>query len=135
MSMYLNVFIVTFVAWISFSSAQFTTQEPVDVESNHHDLGPCNEENFGQRKLIKDSDGNETALICSHDNGVYSWKLENAMETEIDDTHDVMEDIILKREAATEFYQRQRDRRSLKALHHECYSECCTWEEVREYFK
>jgi hypothetical protein len=59
---------------------QFTIQEPVDVQSNH-DLGPCDEENYGQRELIKESDGNETALICSHDNGVYSWK-KDAMETE-----------------------------------------------------
>ena len=40
-----------------------------------------------------------------------------------------MEDVMLKREEATEFFQR--DRRS---LHHECYVECCTWEEVREYY-
>ena len=59
---------------------QFTTQEPVDVQSNH-DLGPCDEENYGRRELNKGSDGNETALICSKDNGVYSWK-EDAMETE-----------------------------------------------------
>ena len=41
-----------------------------------------------------------------------------------------MEDVMLKREAATEFLQR--DRRS---LYHECYIECCTWEEVREYYE
>ncbi|CAB3999071.1 Hypothetical predicted protein [Paramuricea clavata] len=125
--MYLNTAYIrlTFVAWIS--SAPFTTQEPVDVQSNH-DLGPCDEENYGRRELIKDSDGNETFLICSHDNSVHSWK-EDAMETEIDDTDHVMEDIMLKREAATEFLQS--DGRS---LYHECYVECCTWEEVREYY-
>jgi hypothetical protein len=40
-----------------------------------------------------------------------------------------MEDVMLKREAATEFFQR--DRRNLR---HECYTECCEWEEVRENF-
>ncbi|CAB3999073.1 ---NA--- [Paramuricea clavata] len=125
--MYLNVvYIITFAAWISSGSASFTTQEPVYVQSNH-DLGPCDEENYGRRELIKDSDGNETLLICSHDNGVYSWK-EDAMETEIDDTDHVMEDVMLKREAATEFFQR--DRRG--SLDHECYIECCSWEEVCE---
>jgi hypothetical protein len=44
---------------------------------------------------------------------------------------DVMEDVMLKREAATEFLQ-PRDRRS---LYEECYKECCSWEEVREHYE
>ena len=41
-----------------------------------------------------------------------------------------MDDIMLKREAATEFFERDR-----RGLYHECYRECCSWEEVREYYK
>ena len=53
----------------------------------------------------------------------------------VDDTNDgvmenVMNDVMLKREEATTFYER--DRRSID---HECYEECCKWEEVRESFK
>ena len=40
----------------------------------------------------------------------------------------VMEDVMLKRKAATEFFQRVR-RTNLDL---ECYVECCVWEEVRE---
>ena len=41
-----------------------------------------------------------------------------------------MDDVMLKREAATKFFERdQRD------LNHECYSECCNWEEVREHYE
>ncbi|CAB4039580.1 Hypothetical predicted protein, partial [Paramuricea clavata] len=119
--MYLHVFIITFAAWISFSFA-----EP--VESNHG-LGPCNEENYGRRELIKGSDGKETVLICFKEGGFYSWK-KGATETELDETGGVMEDVMLKREAATEFFQRDR-----RDLNHECYSECCNWEEVREHYE
>ena len=37
---------------------------------------------------------------------------------------------MLKREAATEFFQRDR-----RDLNHECYGECCNWEEVREHYE
>ena len=48
----------------------------------------------------------------------------------VDDTDDVMDDVMLKREAAAKFFERdQRD------LNHECYSECCNWEEVREHYE
>ena len=41
-----------------------------------------------------------------------------------------MEDVMMKRKEATEFFQRDR-----RDLNHECYSECCTWEEVREHYE
>ena len=37
---------------------------------------------------------------------------------------------MLKREAATEFLKRHR-----RGLNHECYGECCDWEEVREHYE
>lgn len=37
---------------------------------------------------------------------------------------------MLKREEASEFFERDR-----RGLNHECYSECCTWEEVREHYE
>ena len=49
---------------------------------------------------------------------------------ETSDTDDVMDDIMLKREKATNFLQRDR-----RDLNHECYSECCNWEEVREHYE
>ena len=48
----------------------------------------------------------------------------------VDDTDHVMKDVMLKREAATEFFQRDR-----RDLNHECYAECCSWEEVREHYE
>ena len=49
----------------------------------------------------------------------------------VDDvTHSIMDDVMLKREAATEFYDREP-----RNLYHECYAECCRWEEVRESYK
>ena len=41
-----------------------------------------------------------------------------------------MDDIMLKREAATEFFERDR-----RDLYEECYRECCSWVEVRKYYK
>ena len=41
-----------------------------------------------------------------------------------------MDDVMLKREAATKFFERDR-----RDLNHECYSECCNWEEVREHYE
>jgi hypothetical protein len=41
-----------------------------------------------------------------------------------------MEDVMLKREAATEFLKRKR-----RGLNHECYAECCDWEEVIEHYE
>lgn len=41
-----------------------------------------------------------------------------------------MGDVMLKREAATKFFERDR-----RDLNHECYSECCNWEEVREHYE
>ena len=38
--------------------------------------------------------------------------------------------IIAKREEAKNFFQRDR-----RGLYHECYAECCTWEEVREHYE
>ncbi|CAB3998486.1 coagulation factor VIII-like [Paramuricea clavata] len=48
----------------------------------------------------------------------------------VNDTDDVMEDVMLKRKAAMDFFQRDR-----RGLHHECYDECCSWEEVREHYE
>ena len=44
--------------------------------------------------------------------------------------NDDVENVVLKREAAAEFFQRDR-----RGLHHECYHECCSWEEVREVYE
>ena len=44
--------------------------------------------------------------------------------------NDDVEDVVLRREAAAEFFQRAR-----RGLNHECYAECCNWEEVREHYE
>lgn len=38
--------------------------------------------------------------------------------------------VFAKREEAKNFFQRDR-----RTLHHECYVECCTFEEVREHYE
>jgi hypothetical protein len=47
-----------------------------------------------------------------------------------DEKDGVMEDIMLKHENAKEFFLRDR-----RDLNHECYAECCNWEEVREHYE
>lgn len=39
-------------------------------------------------------------------------------------------DVMVKREEAKDFLQRDR-----RDLNHECYAECCRWEEVREHYE
>ncbi|XP_028409226.1 uncharacterized protein LOC114531808 [Dendronephthya gigantea] len=120
-----NIFIFSSVALMCFSTmnAKLSKRSP--------DL-PCNEENFGQRKLIKDEDGRENFFICAKRNGVYMLKKETteAKVRDDNDNYDMMDDILLKREDASKFFERNR-----RGLNHECYAECCNWEEVREHYE
>lgn len=55
----------------------------MDFPANY-DHGPCNDENYGDKELIKDNDGNEILVICSQDNstGVFKWMKFNNKATE-----------------------------------------------------
>ncbi|XP_028394769.1 uncharacterized protein LOC114518932 [Dendronephthya gigantea] len=98
---------------------------PVECDRmKQNDLEQCNEENFGRRKLVKEKDGKEWFFICFKHNGNYTWK------KELDNENEVMDDILLKQEAASEFFKRGR-----RSVYEECYSECCRYEEVCENFK
>ncbi|XP_028394991.1 uncharacterized protein LOC114519120 [Dendronephthya gigantea] len=125
-----SVFVLSLVVLMFFSTMNAELSDS-GQESDHSDveLKQCNEKNYGRRKLVKDKEGKENSVICSKQNGVYLWKKET-METEIHDENEITDDIMLKREAAAEFFERFR-----RGLNHECYAECCSWEEVREHYE
>ncbi|CAB4043773.1 Hypothetical predicted protein, partial [Paramuricea clavata] len=41
---------------------------------NTHDPGKCSKSSHGELILVKDRENRDTVLICTEDNGVYSWK-------------------------------------------------------------
>ncbi|XP_028394767.1 uncharacterized protein LOC114518931 [Dendronephthya gigantea] len=122
-----DVLIFSLVAWISFPSID--TNDKLGRLELNVDLKPCTEENYGRRELVKDKNGKENYFICSkYNHGDYAWK-KKLMDVENDNENDIMDDIMLKREEAADFFERDR-----RGLSHECYAECCSWEEVREHY-